>query len=51
LALDNDLFPDAQERQENVDVHIVVGQVADIDLRGACLRGVVPENVAVTGIP
>jgi hypothetical protein len=50
LALDDDLFADAQERQEDVNVHIVVSQVTDVDLRGAGLYGIVPENVTVAGV-
>ena len=50
LALDDDLLANAQERQEDVNVHVVVSQVADIDLRGASLGGVVPKNVTVAGI-
>jgi hypothetical protein len=38
------------EGQEDVDVHVVVGQVADVQLRSRNLRGVVPQDVAVTGI-
>jgi hypothetical protein len=48
--LDDDLLANAQERQENVHVHIVVSEVADIDLRGAGLDGVVPKKIAVVGI-
>jgi hypothetical protein len=47
LALDDDLFADAQKAQKNINVDVVVSEVADIDLRGACLDGVVPEKVAI----
>jgi hypothetical protein len=47
LALDDDLFADAQKAKKNINVDIIVSKVADIDLRGAGLDGVVPEKVAV----
>jgi hypothetical protein len=50
LALDDDLFADAQKRQENINIHIVVSQMADVDLRGASLRGRIPKNVTVAGV-
>jgi hypothetical protein len=50
LALDDNLFANSQQRQENVDVDVVVRQVADIDLRGACLGCIVPKDVAVAGV-
>jgi hypothetical protein len=50
LALDDDLFADAQKRQENINVHVIVSQMADVDLRGAGLRARIPENVTVAGV-
>jgi hypothetical protein len=50
LALDDDLFANVQKRQEDVDVYAVIRQMADVDLRGAGLRSVVPDNVAVAGV-
>jgi hypothetical protein len=38
------------EGQEDVDVHVICGQVADVQLRSRNLRGVVPQDVAVTGV-
>jgi hypothetical protein len=50
LALDDDLLANAQKRQENINVDVVVRQVADINLRSAGLRSCIPKNVAVTRI-
>jgi hypothetical protein len=48
--LDDDLFANVQKGQEDVDVYAVIRQMADVDLRGAGLRGIVPDNVAVAGV-
>jgi hypothetical protein len=50
LALNDNLFCFRNESQEDVDVYIVVCQVADIDLRRTGLRHVIPKNVTVTGV-
>jgi hypothetical protein len=50
LALNDDLFADAQKRQENINIHIIVSQMADVDLRGAGLRARIPENVTIAGV-
>jgi hypothetical protein len=48
--LDYDLLANIQKRQEDVDVYAVIRQMADVDLCGAGLSGVVPENVTVAGV-
>jgi hypothetical protein len=50
LALDDDLLANREKRQEDVNVHIVVSEVADIDLRGAGLGRGVPKDVTVARI-
>jgi hypothetical protein len=48
--LDDDLFANAEKRQKNINVHVIISQMTDIDLRGARLSYRVPENVTVTRI-
>jgi hypothetical protein len=48
--LDDNLFANRKKRQENINVDIVVSQVANVDLRGAGLRGIVPKKIAVIWI-
>lgn len=50
LVLNRKVFALRQQRQEDVYVNVVVGQVTDIDRCCACLRGVVPKQVTVTGV-
>jgi hypothetical protein len=40
--LNYDNFSLLKQRQKNINVFIVVRQMADIDASGTCLRGVVP---------
>jgi hypothetical protein len=42
LVLNDDDFSLLKQRKENINVFVVVCQMADIDACGACLRGVVP---------
>jgi hypothetical protein len=48
--LNDDLFADGQQRQKNINVDVVVGEVADVDLRGAGLGRIVPDNITVARI-
>jgi hypothetical protein len=50
LALDDNLLSCRKKRQENINVDVVVSQVADVKLRGAGLGGVVPKDVAIAGV-
>jgi hypothetical protein len=48
--LDDKLLGVSEQCQENINVDAVVSQMADKDVRRAGLRGIVPNDVAVTGI-
>jgi hypothetical protein len=50
LALNDDLFSNAQESQKNINVYVVISQMTDIDLRGANLSASIPKNIAITRI-
>jgi hypothetical protein len=50
LALNDKLFSVGEQRQENINVDIIVSQMADIDRSRARLCGVVPNNVAIARI-
>jgi hypothetical protein len=50
LALDDELLRHRQQGQENINVDIVVGQVADIDGGCAGLNDIVPDDVAIARI-
>jgi hypothetical protein len=50
LALNNDLFANGQQRQKNINVNVVVCEVAYIDLRGAGLGRIIPEDVTISRI-
>jgi hypothetical protein len=43
--LDRDAFARLEKRKENINVYVVVGQVADVDLRRRVLRRVVPQHM------
>jgi hypothetical protein len=50
LALDDELFCVRQQRQENINVHIVVSQMADVNCGRAGLGSAVPNDVTITRI-
>jgi hypothetical protein len=50
LALDDELLASTQQRQENININAVIGQVADIDLRGADLSSGIPKKMPVAWI-
>jgi hypothetical protein len=51
LVLNCDGFGLLQQRQENINVNVVVSQVADVDACGAGLCAVIPKNVTIIWIP
>jgi hypothetical protein len=50
LALNDKLFRNRQQRQENINVHIVISQMTDADRSCTGLRCVVPNDVTITRI-
>jgi hypothetical protein len=50
LALNDKLLSVGEQCQENINVNIVVSQMADADRCRASLRCIVPNDVAITGI-
>jgi hypothetical protein len=51
LILNDNGFSLSKQRQENVNIFVVVRQMADVDAGRANLRGVVPRNMSVPWIP
>ena len=51
LALDDELLRHCQQGQEQINVRPVIRQMADVDLRGAGLRPVVPKQEPIARIP
>jgi hypothetical protein len=39
-----------KKAEENINVYVVVGQMADVDLRGRVLRCNVPQHAPVAGV-
>jgi hypothetical protein len=48
--LNSDGFSLAKERQKDVNIFIVISQVADTDASGADLRSIVPKDAAIIWI-
>jgi hypothetical protein len=47
LILNCDGFSLLEQCQKNINVDVVVSQVADVDAGGAGLRGIVPKKIAI----
>jgi len=43
--LDRDAFARLEKGKENINIYVVVSQVADVDLRRRVLRRVVPQHM------
>jgi hypothetical protein len=50
LVLNCNDFSLLKQRQKNINIRVVISQVADIDARGACLRGIIPKKIAIARI-
>jgi hypothetical protein len=50
LTLNYNLFSLCQQRQENIDINIIVSQMTDRNTGGACLCGIIPNDVSITRI-
>jgi hypothetical protein len=50
LTLNDELFCIRQKRQEDINVDVVISQMADGNAGRTCLRCVVPNDVPITRI-